>query len=156
MSITKRATLHPPTPQIVRLSPDSRQAGDLTDFDCMSMEANNDILGESDGDRQACSTSDRLAGFDEEDQQIILTRSAFRPVKISADLSKESFTSFPQPKVLSPPPFLPTSSLGWYSSFLSSLYRTGAQHNNNKLEQERESVKKKNEPAEGKGYKIWQ
>ena len=79
----------------------------------------------------------------------VFSSSAFTPIK---PLS-ESLSSFPQPQLLSPPAFLPTSSPGWYSSLLSSLYRTAMEQNNNNQEQDREG-KKENEGAEGKGYLI--
>ena len=114
--------------------------------DSLDMEAGKEILSDRDGEQEACSTrtSDRLPVSDDEDQRIIFPNSAFRPVKYSAECSP----SFPQPQVLSPPPFLPTSSPGWYSSLLSSLYRTGREQNNN-LEHHTED-KKENEPGEGK------
>ena len=109
----------------------------LLTSDSLNMET-----GDMDGEEQPCitRTSDRLAVSDDEDQRIIFPNSAFRPVKYSAECSP----SFPQPQVLSPPPFLPTSSPGWYSS----LYRTGREQNNN-LEPHTED-KKENEPGEGK------
>ena len=58
---------------------------------------------------------------DLEEDKIVFSSSAFRPVKPLAESS-----SFPQR-----PPFLPTSSPGWYSSLLSSLYRTDREQNNN-------------------------
>ena len=117
--------------------------------DSLDMEAGKEILGDRDGEQEAYSTrtSDRLPVSDDEDQRIIFPNSAFRPVKSSAECSP----SFPQPQVLSPPPPPPPSSPGWYSSLLSSLYRTGAQHNNN-IEQERDPGKKENEGAEGEYY----
>ena len=110
------------------------------------MEAGKNILGDSDGEQQACSTGDTLADSDDEDQRKIFSNSAFSPVKFLAECSP----SLPNSQVLSPPPFL--SSPGWYSSLLSSLSRTGTEQNNN-LEQDREG-KKENAATEGKGYKI--
>ena len=84
----------------------------------------------------------------EETDGKVFSSSAFTPI----EPSKESPSFFPQPQVLSPSPFLPTSSPGWYSTLFSSFYRT-AMEQNNKLEQDRED-EKENEETEGKGYKI--
>ena len=81
----------------------------LLTSDSLNMEAGKNILGDSDGEQQACSTGDTLADSDDEDQRIIFSNSAYRPIKSLA----ESSPSFPQSQVLSPPPFLPTSSPGW-------------------------------------------
>ena len=90
------------------------------------------------------------SGKDKVDETVgkVFSRSAFTPIEPSA----ESPSFLPQPQVLSPPHFLPTSSPGWYSTLFSSFYRTAIEQNN-KLEQDRQD-EKENEESEGKGYKI--
>ena len=87
------------------------------------MEAKKYILDESYGERQASSTSDRLASPVDVDQQILFSGYANRP----------------QPQVLSPSPFLPTS-----------LYITGEEQYNNNME-DTES-KRQIEVLEGKCF----
>ena len=104
------------------------------------MEAIKDILDKN--DPQPHSGKDKVNVTVGE----VFSSSAFTPI---APLS-ESLSSFPRPQLLSSPAFLPNSSPGWYSSLLSSLYRTAMEQNNNNQEQDREG-KKENEGAEGKG-----
>ena len=113
------------------------------------MEVIDDIRGDVHGEhsehdgQQANSTSDRLAGLTNEEHS-----SAFRALKPFAASSNKMISALPQPPILSPLPFLPISSPSLYSSLLSSLYRTGTRHNNNR-EQDMEG-KKENKEAEGK------
>ena len=73
----------------------------LLTSDSLNMEAGKNILGDSDGEQQACSTGDTLADSDDEDQRIIFSNSAYRPIKSLA----ESSPSFPQSQVPSPESF---------------------------------------------------
>ena len=90
------------------------------------MEVIKDILDNKHSEQhpQPHSGKDKVDENDVEEDKIVFSSSAFRPVKPLAESS-----SFPQR-----PPFLPTSSPAWYSSLLSSLYRTGTEQFNNIVE----------------------